>query len=69
MDIMMPNQKTTNSKKKVNDKANYVFKNLSMSNEEKILKRNYGANYENTVANLSNSRLQMLSKTQTLKSR
>jgi heme oxygenase len=53
----MPNQKLINSKKKLNDKNNHAFKNLSMSNEEKILKRNYGANYESTVANLSNSRL------------
>jgi hypothetical protein len=60
---MMPNQKQVNSKKKVNDKTMHVFKNLSMSNEEKILKRNYGANYESTVANLSNSRLLQLGRT------
>jgi heme oxygenase len=60
---MMPNQKLVNSKKKVNDKTTHVFKNLSMSNEEKILKRNYGANYESTVANLSNSRLLQLGRT------
>ena len=57
VDIMMPSQKLINSKKKINDKTNYVFKNLSMSNEEKILKRNYGTNYESAVANLSNSRI------------
>jgi hypothetical protein len=55
MDMIMPLQKTGNSKRKSADKMMYVFKNLSMSNEEKILKRNYGTNYENVVSNLTNN--------------
>ena len=55
---MMPDKKTT-VKKKSNEKMNHVFKNLSMSNEEKILKRNYGSNYENAVANLNISKIKI----------
>ena len=38
-------------KKKVNDKTMHVFKNLSMSNEEKILKRNYEQNFQSNIYN------------------
>jgi hypothetical protein len=31
------------------DKTEQIFKNLSMTNQEKILRKNYGANYESQV--------------------
>ena len=34
-------------------RLNRIVDNLAMSNEEKVLKRNYGMNYDNHLTNLS----------------
>lgn len=49
------------------DKMQSVFRNLSMSNQEKILRQNYGMNFEQQVSNMHSAQQMSPSRVGTLK--